>query len=651
MRLGARERGTPAGPRLARLAGWLLALGWSVAAAGCPHEGGAQDVSTLPRISTPDADAEADLQAAEDAAAAGPAREAEARYLAFLREHPDDPLRPLALLGLGQVHLARGDVQSAWALFEEASASEDPAVAERGRFYQGLALHLGGRAADAIRLLQPLVGRVTDPEQRVLLLRTLASAAAREGDLGLALSALDELAGAEDLPEPDRIDGRRQIRELVEQAPPAAIQQAYDEFARDRPVWPEIARRALRLAYDEGRMERVMAIVTELRAREGELSPELAELALRAERTEQADPRVVGAIVPLTGRARRIGQQAVRGLMLAAGLPGDAPLPADAPQLVLRDDGGDAERAAEAVEELVSVHRAVAIIGPLTGATARAAAERAQELGVPLISLASDPSVTDAGARVFRLYPGPAEETRSLVSAALRRGARRFAVLHPDRGYGRTMARAFAAQVEAAGARVVATVAYPREATAFGDQVARVAQARPDAVFVPDRGERLALIGPALAAEGLWSRLAGEDPPRGGRAISLLAPSVALEPEAVRPSARYLSGLLVASPFVSDADAAAAAFVAAYGREFSQAPSRYAAYAYDAYRMVRAGVDDAGRGTRQSLAEWLTTSGRSLTVGSSDGLGPDRAPASATSVVELREGTFAPLQEDDDGES
>ena len=60
-------------------------------------------------------------------------------------------------------------------------------------------------------------------------------------------------------------------------------------------------------------------------------------------------------------------EQAVKGLQVDAGLPETGPTAPGAPQLVLRDTGGDPERAVHAVEELVSLHRAIAIIGPIDG--------------------------------------------------------------------------------------------------------------------------------------------------------------------------------------------------------------------------------------------------------------------------------------------
>ncbi|MBX3272185.1 MAG: penicillin-binding protein activator [Sandaracinaceae bacterium] len=606
---------------------------------GCPRGSGQQELDRFPSITTADPDAERALTAATEAAEAGRTEEAIDRHRRFLAEHPSDPLVPVAQLGLGRVLLAAGRVEEALERFTEVSGASDPAIAEAGQFYEGVALHLAGRHEAALARLTPLVDRTTDPARTSLLLRTLAAAAQRTGRTTAALDALDRLAESADLAEPDRAEARRQIRAMVAGADAEAIDRAYEELTRGRFAWQEVAARAIRLAFDAGNMARVAAIVEELRARDVPMSEELAELAVRADRTVRADPRVIGAIAPMTGRARQVGQAISRGLMLAAGVPADGPPRPDAPQIVLRDDGGDPARAAAAVEELVSEHRAIAIIGPAEGRGARLAARRAQDLGVPLLVLVPDPNVTES-TMAFRLMPAPREEVGALVRAARARGATRFAILRPDHPYGRTMAEAFVAVVQEAGGTLVASESYAPSATAFGDEIRRVAAATPDAVFVPDAGRQLNLIGPALAAAGLHSVPAGGAPPRGGRAITLLAPSVGVDARILAAS-RYFQGALFATAFHAvAADGDGRAFTEAYQARFGAAPDAYAALAYDAFRLVRGAVE-AGRTTRREVAEWLTGAERP-TAGASGGLSAQRAPRRAARLLEVRGGAFVP---------
>ena len=629
-------------PRRRARIGIFLAAWAGTLLTGCPRGSGQQDLASLPSLTTADVAAEAELRAARTAAEAGDARDAEARYRRFLDEHPSDPLVPLAQLGLGRVLLANGAIEPALERFAIVASSDDERVAEAGRFYRGVALHLAGRHAESLELLTPLVGRTVDPEETSLLLRTLAASAEREGQVVVALGALDRLAGNADVSAEEREQARVDLRALVTEAAPEQVTRAYDELPREGVAWPEVAQRAIRLAFDAGDMTRVAAIVRELRERQIPMSDELAELALRAERTERADPRAIGAILPLSGRGREVGQRAMRGLVIASGAPAAGPAAPNASQLVLRDDGGDPERAARAVEDLVSVHRVIAIVGPLEGEAARAAARRAQELGVPIITLVPDPQVVGAGDMVFRLFASPREEASALVLAARARGASRFAVLRPSHGYGARMSAAFAEAVTAAGGELVHSETYDAGATSFGEPVRRLSAARFDALFIPDAAGKLALIAPALAAGGLWSAPAGGSAPRGARPITLLAPSVAADLSALQRSQRYLQGALFAAPFHAGTGASQA-FTTAFRARFDEAPDVYAAHAYDAFRLAERAVG-AGQTTRAGVAGWLRTQGRQETATATSGLGPDRGPARPSGVLELRGETLAPPQ-------
>src|SRR5690606_28695714 len=91
------------------------------------------------------------------------------------------------------------------------------------------------------------------------------------------------------------------------------------------------------------------------------------------------------------------------------------------------------------------------------------------------------------------------------------------------------------------------------------------------------------------------------------------------------------------APFTASlASGEARAFVDAFTQRFGEAPDTFSAYAYDAFRLVRAAVQ-GGASTRADLAAALRDRGRRATVGASGGLAPSRGPAAGgTRVVELR---------------
>ncbi|MDH5492138.1 MAG: hypothetical protein OEY14_09305, partial [Myxococcales bacterium] len=282
----------------------LIALLSASAIAGCPTP---PPTTTLPLLTTEDPDAEVDLSEARGAAERGEDGEAERRYRLFLEEHPSDPLVAIAELGLGRLLLASLRLEEAGELFAHVAAHTDPAVAERGQLYGGVTLHLRGEHAQALQALHPLQGRLVDPEETALVLRTMAAAALALGDRGGAARALDALleAGA---PESERHDAELElIRIIDEEASEENLLELYGSLPRAGRGWPQVARRRLREAFASGRMVRVREIVSDLREAGVHLDEELRALAMRAERSAEVDPRVVGVILPLTGRGREVG--------------------------------------------------------------------------------------------------------------------------------------------------------------------------------------------------------------------------------------------------------------------------------------------------------------------------------------------------------
>jgi ABC-type branched-subunit amino acid transport system substrate-binding protein/TolA-binding protein len=611
---------------------------------GCPHRPEGPEIGRLPLITSEDPQAEAELREAREFLDRGAVKEATRRYESFLTRRPRDPLVPVAQLWLGRIRLSENQIAESRSLFAKVAANDDPSIAEQGRFYGAIAAHLQGNHREAVDTLTPMKGRTVDPEDTALLLRTLAAASAEAGEYAGALDALDALT-REAVSEKDREEARSMIVEIAKtKATDEQIARAYGELSRDGEAWPRVARRSLRIADENGDVERMREIIEALKEQEVKFDKELQALALRAARPTAANPRVVGAILSLSGRARKVGELALRGLMLAADLPPKGPLSPDATKVVFRDDGADPEKAVQAVNELVSTHRVVAIIGPIESRSAAAAAARAQELGVPLIALTPTGDITEAGPMVFRLFPTPEEETRMLVAHARGRGAARFAVLHPKGGYGTTMSEVFARQVELQGGTMTVVLGYEPNATSFGRVIASLKKADFDALFVADTAQKVALVAPATAAADLWSVPAGKKAPSGSRAFMMLLPSVAFDAQLPRRVGRYLQGAVFSSPFDSStATGTAREFADQYQARFGAPPDVFAAFSHDAFRLIQTTVD-AGATSRDQVAERLLSARAEQIAGPSPGFTAERSPVRGTRLLELRGKEFVPVE-------
>jgi ABC-type branched-subunit amino acid transport system substrate-binding protein len=631
----------------------LVAGAFAVLGVWACNQAAGPDIGRLPILTSDDPKAEAEFRQAKDLEAHGRKEAAKKKYREFLHARPDDALVPLVQINLGRMLLKEQKDGEALALFSSVAQHPQPAVAEQGQFLSAIAEQRLGRHADAIAALAPMVGRTIDPKDTLELLRTLADAYRDEGKAFEALKTLERLQADNALPEPDRKIARNEIVNIVStKATPADIRKALDELDPKGFTYPHVLVRAVRDADAAHDLDRTREMMKLLQEHNIPLDDELSAIALRAAAPSDANPAAVGALLSLSGRARRVGEQALRGLMLAANLPAQGPKPPNAPTIVFRDDGGDPERAVQAVNELVSQHRVIAIVGPLDAQVAMAAGARAQELGVPLLALTPAGTPNAIGDMVFRYFPTPQAEARALARAAKARGARTYAVLYPETAYGKAMLEAFGKEALAAGLAQGPLQSYASGATSFGTEAGALEKQSFDALFVPDSAQQLALIAPALAAAGLWS---GTGPAhegtsaragkRGGeskttRSIVLVAPSVAFDPNLPKLAGRYLQGAMFSVPFDPlSGSAPVPQFVQKFQEAFGSSPDMFAAFAHDAYRLVR-GAIDAGATTRESLAEKLPNTKDSAAVTGTNGFTSNREAAEPTRVIELQGDSF-----------
>lgn len=125
--------------------------------------------------------------------------------------------------------------------------------------------------------------------------------------------------------------------------------------------------------------------------------------------------------------------------------------------------------------------------------------------------------------------------------------------------------------------------------------------------------------------------------------MTLYVPSAGFDPALARTTARYLEGAVFGTLFAASlATGEAARFVEAYRTRFGSEPDAFAAYAHDAFTLVRRGVL-AGRATRSELGAYLTSTAGAPTLGASGGLGAARSAATALRLVTMSGGAFIPL--------
>lgn len=538
---------------------------------------------------------EALLERGLAAVRSGQAQAAQAALRDFLAAAPEHPRRSEAWLALGRLALERGAADEALLFAQLIPADRrTPATV----VLEGAALIAAGRAASGLPLLQALPQGGLDLAEEG---RWLQALAAGQRQLGRPLEALVLYQRALDLPLPGATRDALQLQAhaMLRDECSAAVLEEAAYLLRGSLLGLDVrlqqAQRAAQAgagATARGALEEVLASRLPFRFRD-------EALLLRDRLAGKAWlQRAVGVILPLSGRYAPFGNQVRRGIEQAAAEQAAAAAPVT---FIFRDVAPEGEENARAVARLANEDRVLAVIGPLTGGAAPAAAQQAEAERLPLLALSQKDGLPEIGPHVFRNALTPRQQARALVKHAVASGVRRFAILNPENRLGEELAEAFAAEVAARGGQVVARQSYGDKATDFRRQVKLLLGEDPEqpdseegeralgslraakrkgppppfeALFLPDVAERVLLLAPQLAFYGL-------------EGVQLLGSNGWNDPELPQGAGRFVEGAVFVDGFSAASPAPAVRdFVRGYRARHQGEPSILEAQGYDSAALL-----------------------------------------------------------------
>ncbi|WGS20821.1 MULTISPECIES: penicillin-binding protein activator [unclassified Bradyrhizobium] len=236
-------------------------------------------------------------------------------------------------------------------------------------------------------------------------------------------------------------------------------------------------------------------------------------------------------------------------------------------QLLIKDDGGSPQGAAQGTQQALS-EGAEIILGPLFAGSVPAAAQLTRQRGTSLIAFSTDSSV--AGRGVYLLSFLPESDINRIVDYASGIGKRSFAAMVPDNAYGNVVEAAFKQAVSHKNGRIVAFEKYGADRATPARNVAQ-ALGQADALMLADDGDSVVATADALTAAG--ANLHN---------IQLLGTGLWDNPRVFASPA--LQGGLYAAPD----PAGFRSFAGRYRAKFGGEPVRTATLAYDAVALVAA---------------------------------------------------------------
>jgi branched-chain amino acid transport system substrate-binding protein len=188
--------------------------------------------------------------------------------------------------------------------------------------------------------------------------------------------------------------------------------------------------------------------------------------------TGPVDSGTVGVLLPMKGKFAKFGARSLQGIELAFRIFNQQE-PDSKITLAIEDSGEDAESTVRALNKLVTQHHAVAVIGPLLSKGIDQVTARAQELGVPLISLARHTGVQSD--YIFQAGLTLRMQAREIARYAMDKlGAKRFAVVYPRDKVGEESMHRFWDSVEALGGTVTGVESYNPGETDFRQPIDRL---------------------------------------------------------------------------------------------------------------------------------------------------------------------------------
>lgn len=253
---------------------------------------------------------------------------------------------------------------------------------------------------------------------------------------------------------------------FVDQQATATDLFAYYALGSGEPGFGLVAAKVARLYAHEGDTARAREAATHALEAGAGGRPERVQAVLDR-LSWPAKPGLVGVVLPLKGKLKSLGEAIRDGMQLAAKAGGI--------ELVVKDSEGDPELAAQAVEALAR-EGAIAILGPVGGGEAKAAALRAQELGVPMVSLSRAEGLTSVGSWIFRNSLTNSQQGKALARyAAEVLGVKEAGVLSPDLASSAEVSGAFWDTFEQAGGAITVSELYAHDQTTFSSQTRRLA--------------------------------------------------------------------------------------------------------------------------------------------------------------------------------
>jgi branched-chain amino acid transport system substrate-binding protein len=343
--------------------------------------------------------------------------------------------------------------------------------------------------------------------------------------------------------------------------------------------------------------------------------------------TDDTGPIKVGVYADLTGQTSSFGQSTKNGIQMAADeINKGGGINGRQVQLVIEDDQGLPAQAATVVTKLINQDRVHAVLGEVASSNSLAAAPKAQEAKIPMITPSStNPKVTQVGDFIFRVcFIDPFQGEVMAKFAANTLKAKTAAVLTDvNSDYSRGLDQFFTDNFTKLGGKIVEKQSYTQTDQDFSGQLTAIRSANPDVIYVPGYYGQVGVIAKQAKQLGVKAPLLGGD---GWDA-----------PQLFQLGGEALNGSFFSNHYsYEDPRPEVKAFVDAYRGRFNEVPDAIAALAYDAMKVLADSIKRAGSTQGQKLRDAIAQTKNYPGVTGTISINQDRNAVKPATVFELQ---------------
>jgi branched-chain amino acid transport system substrate-binding protein len=354
------------------------------------------------------------------------------------------------------------------------------------------------------------------------------------------------------------------------------------------------------------------------------------------------EPIKIGALLSVTGPASFLGAPEARTLeMLAADLNAKGGIAGRKVQLIVKDTGGNPEKAISFAKQLIDEEQVFAIIGPATSGETLAVKGIAGDGKTLLLSCAAAEAIVNPVAPwVFKTAQKDSHALAKIFQQMKKGGVVRIGVLSSNTGFGKAGREAIAKMAPEYGIQIVADEVYDKAATDLTAEVTKVKAAGPQAILnwsiepaqsiVIKNARQIGMTVPIFQSHGFAN-------------IQYVKAAGAAAEGVVFPASRIVVAEALADKHPQKA--VLVAYKKAYEARYQEDASAFGGYAHDAFALLVKLVKDVGpdrekvRAALEGTKGFVGTAGVfTFTAADHNGLDVD-----AFEMVTVKDGKFVLL--------